>query len=110
MHARALDAFLDGSNQPKRSDAYMKGRGLQKLAAGGLIALAFAGGGALAPNFITPAAAGIANNVAGQILGNRGPGGAAVFTTAAAYLGISVADLRTRLHARNSPADLAVAK
>src|SRR2546425_12971796 len=105
MHARALDAFLDGSNQPKRSDAYMKGRGLQKLAAGGLIALAFAGGGALAPNFITPAAAGIANNGAGQILRNRGPGGADVYTPAAADLGLSVAHLRTELPARKSPAD-----
>ncbi|OLC52461.1 MAG: hypothetical protein AUH85_17120 [Chloroflexi bacterium 13_1_40CM_4_68_4] len=110
MHARALDAFLDGSNQPKRSDAYMKGRGLQKLAAGGLIALAFAGGVALAPNFITPAAAEIANNVAGQILGNRGPGGADVYTTAAAYLGISVADLRTELQAGKSLSDVAVEK
>jgi len=92
----------------------MNGRGLQKLAAGGLIALAFAGGVALAPNLSIPAAAeianNVANNVAAQILGNHGPGGADVYTTAATYIGISVADLRTELQAGKSLADVAVEK
>ena len=87
----------------------MKVPALKKLAAGGLLALAFAGGVAAAPSVAGSALAGTVNDVAAQILGNKGPGlgGADVFTTAANYIGVSVADLRTELQAGKSLADVA---
>ena len=88
----------------------MKLPGLKQLAPGGILALAFAGGVIAAPSLVTSAFAGTVNDVAAQIFGNHGPGGADMFTTAANYIGISVADLRTELQAGKSLADVAVEK
>ena len=88
----------------------MKLPGPSKLVAGALIALAFAGGVAAAPSLVGPAVAGTVNDVAAQVLGNGGHGGGDILTTAANYIGISVADLRTELQAGKSLADVAVEK
>ena len=82
----------------------------RKLIAGGVLALAFAGGVAVAPAITTSALANSVNNVAQQILGNRGPGGSDLFTAAATYIGISETDLRTELQSGKSLADVAVEK
>lgn len=82
----------------------------KKLLAGGLLALAFAGGVAAAPSLVGSAFAGTVNDIAGHVLGNNGPGGADLYGAAATYIGISVTDLRTELQAGKSLADIAVEK
>jgi hypothetical protein len=88
----------------------MNRSGPRLLVAGGLLALAFAAGAALAPNLVVPAVAGVVNDVAAQIGERHGPGGGDLLSAAADYIGISVTDLRTELQSGKSLADVAVEK
>jgi len=76
--------------------------------AGAALALAFLGGVALAPSLVSTAAAQIAGN-ADQTAEHRGPGGADLFSAAAAYIGITVDQLRSEMGTDKSMADVAVA-
>ena len=82
----------------------------RRLLAGGLFALAFAGGVAAAPSLMNAAVAGTSNDLAAQALDHHGLGGADLLTAAANYIGITVADLRAELQAGKSLADVAVEK
>ena len=79
------------------------------LLAGVTLTVAFLAGIAFAPSLISPAAAQLFNGPAGQAVENHGPGGgpADYLSTAATYIGISAADLRTALSAGKSLADVA---
>ena len=94
---------LERTDQMKRFDPRM-------LGAGGVLALAFLAGVAIAPNLdLTAAAQGI-GNAAGEMLGQadqNGPHGD-LYAAAATYIGISEADLRTALQSGKSLADVAV--
>ncbi len=80
------------------------------LLAGGLLALAFLGGVALAPTLIAPAAAELLGGVTGQFLGNGGPGGPGdLLSAAATYIGIDQTALRNELSSGKSLADVATA-
>lgn len=88
----------------------MGSRNTKTLLVGGIVALAFLGGVAAAPNFIVPAAAQVIGHVASQVMGNRGGpnGGGDLLSTAAAYIGITESALRDELVAGKSLADVAV--
>lgn len=76
--------------------------------AGAALALAFLGGVALAPSFVSAAAAQISGNTT-NVAQQRGPGGVDLFQAAADFIGITVDQLRTEMGTDKSIADVAVA-
>ncbi len=82
--------------------------GIKALIGAAALALAFAGGVALAPAVVTAVAAQTAPQ-SDQTMGNRGGPGHDPFSVAAQYIGITVDQLRTEMGMDKSIADVAVA-